>query len=74
MQTALITWLSQFVHDLFGENPYFKIDRIAFSGKDSARSQVMIGASSSSQFWIFDWVYEWGDWRIDSYECMRGCA
>ena len=71
--TAMVTWLGQFAHDLFGEDPTFKLDQVTASGKNAVRSQLMIGSSAAAQFWQFDWVYEWGDWRLDNFTCVRGC-
>src|SRR5512140_31251 len=72
-QTAMITWLGLFAHELFGEDPTFKLDRVTFRGKNAAHSQIMVGAETASRFYEFDWIYEWGDWRIDTLSCARGC-
>jgi hypothetical protein len=70
---AMIAWVGHFAHKLFGDHPTFEIDRVIVTGRDSAQSRLMDGASKSSDFWVITWVYEWGDWRIDGWECTRGC-
>jgi len=73
-QTAMVRWLGGFAHGLFGQDPTFKLDGVIFKGKTLARSEIRVGSSALAQFWTFDWVYEWGDWRIDDYRCERGCS
>lgn len=69
--TAMLVWLALYTNDMFGGNPTFHLDRIAARGGAKVDTEVMIG---STQFWRFGWIYEWGDWRIDSLDCVRGCA
>jgi len=68
-QTAMIRWLGQFAHELFGSDPTFKLEQVSAQGK-TAKSRVHVGAS---RYYEFTWIYEWGDWRIDDFECVRGC-
>lgn len=71
--TAMSTWLGPFAHNLFGADPTFRIDHVTVTGPHALKTQVMIGASASARFEEFSWVYEWGDWRIDAFACVRGC-
>jgi S1-C subfamily serine protease len=71
-ETAMIAWLGTFIHEMFGESPSFKIDQVISKG-DLAQSSVEVDAAGTRGFWILNWVYERGDWRIDTLQCARGC-
>ena len=71
-ETAMIAWLGTFIHEMFGESPAFKVDQVISKG-DLAQSSIEVDAASARTFWILNWVYERGDWRIDTLQCARGC-
>ena len=71
--SAMIIWLGRFAHEMFGKEPTFRLDQVTVKTRSSLNTQVMIGVSASSRYWEFEWVYEWGDWRIDAFGCVRGC-
>jgi hypothetical protein len=72
-QAAMTLWLGSFVHNIFGENPTFSLGKVNVTG-NAAQSQIAINSRGSQRYWVLNWVHEWGDWRIDSFSCVRGCS
>ena len=59
---------------MFGAMPSFAVENVDSKDDKTAQSSVVIKGPEGSTYWVFNWAREWGDWRIDSFACVRGCG
>jgi S1-C subfamily serine protease len=66
-------YLSFWITDVFGEIQALSVEDTTDLKDDSGRAQVKITIPNGATFWEFEMKKEWGDWRIEKANCVRGC-
>ncbi len=70
---AMQLYLSTWVVDVFGEVKSIKVVDVASATEKEGKARVEIENQNGVSLHEFGMVYEWGDWRIASVRCARGC-
>jgi S1-C subfamily serine protease len=70
---GMTDYLSFWITDVFGEVQSLSVEDTADLKEESGRAQVKISVPNGATFWEFEMKREWGDWRIEKANCVRGC-
>ncbi len=70
---AMKDYLSFWITDMFGDVQSLAVENVKEESDTLAKAQVKIGLPKGQTFWEFTMVHEWGDWRIEKANCVRGC-
>ncbi len=70
---AMTGYLSFWITDVFGDVQSLAVEDIGEVTDDTGRANVKIAVPKTQTFWEFGMVREWGDWRIEAAQCVRGC-
>lgn len=70
---AMGDYLSFWITDVFGDVQSLSVDEVSNIADDTATANVKITLAKGQTFWDFTMIREWGDWRIEKANCVRGC-
>lgn len=70
---AMQLYLSTWIVDVFGEVKSMKVIEVTETTDKVGKARVEIENAKGLSLHEFGMTYEWGDWRIATVRCARGC-